>query len=171
MIFPLIIILSCVKITISGFFMLDSDARAILRHLQIDPTLTAPDLAELTGLTTGKVTRRLEKLAADGVLLGQVAVIDWAVLGYAVQVSLRVTLDKTVARAFDDFLRAARLVPEVLEIQTFLGRVDVRLSLVARDLPHYQQIYRAQILTLPHIADIEALMTVAEIKSDRVLPL
>jgi len=151
--------------------MLDSDARAILRHLQIDPTLTAPDLAELTGLTTGKVTRRSEKLAVDGIIQGQVAVIDWAALGYAVQVSLRITLDKTVSRAFDDFLIAARLVPEVLEIQTFLGRVDVRLSLVARDLPHYQQIYREQVLTLPHIADIEALMTVAEIKSDRVLPL
>ena len=163
--------LSCVLLPFSELFMLDSDARAILRHLQIDPTLTAPDLAELTGLTTGKVTRRLEKLAVDGIIQGQVAVINWAALGYAVQVSLRITLDKTVSRAFDDFLIAARLVPEVLEIQTFLGRVDVRLSLVARDLPHYQQIYREQVLTLPHIADIEALMTVAEIKSDRVLPI
>jgi len=163
--------LSCVKMVFIEIIMLDSDARAILRHLQIDPTLTAPDLAGLTGLTTGKVTRRLDKLAADGILQGQVVVIDWAALGYAVQVSLRVTLDKTVSRAFDDFLIAARLVPEVLEIQTFLGRVDVRLSLVARDLPHYQQIYREQVLTLPHIADIEALMTVAEIKSNRVLPL
>tara|TARA_R110002051_G_scaffold264959_3_gene324902 strand:+ start:8742 stop:9197 length:456 start_codon:yes stop_codon:yes gene_type:complete len=151
--------------------MLDTDSRAILRHLQIDPSLTAPDLAALTGLSAGRVARRLEKLAADGILLGQVAVIDWAALGYAVQVSLRVTLDKTVSRAFDDFLVAARMVPEVLEIQTFLGRVDVRLSLVARDLAHYQQIYRDQVLTLPHIADIEALMTVAHIKSDRVLPL
>ena len=163
--------LSCVLLPFSELFMLDSDARAILRHLQIDPTLTAPDLAELTGLTTGKVTRRLEKLAVDGIIQGQVAVINWAALGYAVQVSLRITLDKTVSRAFDDFLIAARRVPEVLEIQTFLGRVDVRLSLVARDLPHYQQIYREQVLTLPHIADIEALMTVAEIKSDRVLPI
>jgi len=163
--------LSCAKMVFIEIIMLDSDARAILRHLQIDPTLTAPDLAGLTGLTTGKVTRRLDKLAADGILQGQVVVIDWAALGYAVQVSLRVTLDKTVSRALDDFLIAARLVPEVLEIQTFLGRVDVRLSLVARDLPHYQQIYREQVLTLPHIADIEALMTVAEIKSNRVLPL
>ena len=151
--------------------MLDSDARAILRHLQIDPTLTAPDLAELTGLTTGKVTRRLEKLAVDGIIQGQVAVIDWAALGYAVQVALRITLDKTVSRAFDDFLIAARRVPEVLEIQTFLGRVDVRLSLVARDLPHYQQIYREQVLTLPHIADIEALMLVSEVKNSEALPL
>ena len=84
---------------------------------------------------------------------------------------LRITLDKTVPRAFDDFIAAAREVPEVLEIQTFLGRVDVRLSLMARDMAHYQQIYRDQILTLPHIADIEALMTVAEIKSDEALPL
>ncbi|WP_458790972.1 Lrp/AsnC family transcriptional regulator [Yoonia sp. MH D7] len=151
--------------------MLDSDARAILRHLQNDPTLTVPDLAALTGLTGGKVSRRLEKLQADGVLLGQMAVIDWAALGYTVRVSLRVTLDKTVPRAFDEFLAAARLVPEVLEIQTFLGRVDVRLSLIARDLIDYQRIYREQILTLPHIADIEALMTVAEVKSDRRLPL
>jgi len=47
----------------------------------------------------------------------------------------------------------------------------VRLSLVTRDLPHYQQVYRDQILTLPHIADIEALMTVSTVKADRVLPL
>ncbi len=151
--------------------MLESDACAILRHMQSDPSLTVPELSALTGLTAGKVSRRLEKLQADGILLGQVAVINWAALGYTVQVSLRVSLDKTVARAFDEFIVAARLVPEVLEIQTFLGRVDVRLSLIARDLADYQRIYRAQVLTLPHIADIEALMTVAEVKSDRRLPL
>jgi Lrp/AsnC family transcriptional regulator len=92
-------------------------------------------------------------------------------LGYAVEVSLRVTLDKTQSRAFDEFLEAARDVPEVVEIQTFLGRVDVRLSVIARDMADYQQIYRARILTLPHIADIEALMHVARIKSDTGLPL
>ena len=96
--------------------------------------------------------------------------IDWQALGYAVEVSLRITLDKTVTRAFDDFLAGARDIPEVLEIQTFLGRVDLRLSVIARDMGHYQQLYRTRILTLPHIADIEALMHVARIKSDEVLP-
>ena len=59
----------------------------------------------------------------------------------------------------------------MIEIQTFLGRVDVRLSIIARDMGHYQQIYRGGILTLPHIADIEALMHVARIKADEALPL
>jgi len=84
---------------------------------------------------------------------------------------LRITLDKTQARAFDEFLAGAREVPEVIEIQTFLGRVDVRLSVIARDMPHYQTLYRERILTLPHIADIEALMHIARVKSDRDLPI
>ena len=97
--------------------------------------------------------------------------IDWRALGYEVEVSLRIALDKTQPRAFDEFTAAARQVPEVLEIQSFLGRVDLRLSVIARDMAHYQALYRSAILTLPHIADIDALMLVARIKSDEVLPL
>ncbi|MDA0962372.1 MAG: Lrp/AsnC family transcriptional regulator [Proteobacteria bacterium] len=106
----------------------------------------------------------------QGVIRGRTEVIDWGALGYAVEVSLRFTLDKTRGNAFDEFIAAARAVPEVLEIQTFLGRVDVRLSVIARDMVHYQQVYRDRILTLPHIADIQALMHVARIKSDERLP-
>ncbi|WP_333715246.1 Lrp/AsnC family transcriptional regulator [Yoonia sp.] len=151
--------------------MLDDDDRRLLRLMQADPALGVPALAELTGSTPARVGRRLDRLRAEGVLLGSRAVIDWRALGYSVAVSLRITLDKAVARAFDEFIAAARLVPEVIEIQTFLGRVDVRLSLIARDLPDYQRIYREAILPLPHIADIEALMTVATVKSDESLPL
>ena len=97
--------------------------------------------------------------------------IDWRALGYTVEVSLRFNLDKTHRNAFDEFIAAAREVPEVIEIQTFLGKVDVRLDVLARDLAHYQQIYRNRILTLPHIADIEALMHVATVKSAQSLPI
>ena len=132
--------------------------------------MSIPDLADLLSMTPARVSRRLDKLRETGVMRGTRAVIDWMALGYAVEVSLRVTLDKTQTRAFDDFIAAAREIAEVIEIQTFLGRVDVRLSVIARDIGHYQAIYRSRILTLPHIADIEALMHVARIKSDETLP-
>ncbi|WP_439154865.1 Lrp/AsnC family transcriptional regulator [Yoonia sp.] len=151
--------------------MLDDLDRRLLRLLQADPAQGVPELAEAAGLTPARVTRRLDRLREGGILQGSQIVIDWAVLGYTVDVSLRITLDKTVPRAFDEFLAAARAVPEVIEIQTFLGRVDVRLSLIARDLADYQRIYREDVLTLPHIADIEALMTVASVKADVRLPL
>ena len=150
--------------------MLDDTDRRILRHYQAEPSLGTAELAERAGVTSATCWRRLERMQAQGVIRGVEAVIDWSALGYAVEVSLRFTLDKTEPRAFDEFLAAARLVPEVLEIQTFLGRVDVRLSVIARDMQHYQQLYRDRILTLPHIADIEALMHIARVKSDEVLP-
>ena len=150
--------------------ILDDTDRRILRQFQAAPDLGTADLAGRAGVTPATCWRRLERMQACGVILAQEAVIDWAALGYAVEVSLRVTLDKTQPRAFDEFLARAREIPEVLELQTFIGRVDVRLSLIARDMGHYQQLYRDRILTLPHIADIEALMHIARVKRDEALP-
>lgn len=152
-------------------FMQDDTDRRLLRLLQETPDLSTAELADRAGLTAMRCARRLARLEESGVLRGSRAVIDWKALGFAVAVSLRVTLDKTQPRAFDEFLARAREVAEVIEIQTFLGRVDVRLQIVARDLGHYRDLYRDKILRLPHIADIESLMTVSVVKSDEALPL
>ena len=151
--------------------MLDDTDRRLLRNLQADPAAPISDLAERCKIQPATASRRLDKLTRQGVLKGQQAVIDWAALGYSVEVSLRFTLDKTQSTAFDEFQAAARLIPEVIAIQTFLGVVDVRLSVIARDMGHYQRLYRDQILTLPHIAELEALMHVATIKSTEALPI
>jgi Lrp/AsnC family transcriptional regulator len=45
------------------------------------------------------------------------------------------------------------------------------MDVLARDLAHYQEIYRTRILALPHIAEIEALMLVSELKNSERLPL
>ena len=151
--------------------ILDDMDRRLLRYFQSDPGASAADLAERAGLSGAAGWRRIERMREGGVIRGVEARINWAALGYAVEVSLRVSLDKGEARAFDAFQAAAREVPEVIEIQTFLGRVDVRLSVLARDMAHYEQIYRDRILALPHIADIEALMLVKRVHHDEALPL
>lgn len=150
--------------------MLDDTDRRILRHLLAEPGLGTADLAERAGVTAATCWRRLERMEGAGVIRGRRAVIDWRRLGYEVEVSLRFTLDKTNPRAFDEFIAAAREVPEVVAIETFLGRVDVRLNVIARDMAQYQEVYRTRILALPHIADIEALMLVATIKDEGALP-
>ena len=151
--------------------MPDATDRRILRQLLADPDLGNAELATRAGVTPASLWRRLEKLRASGVIRATETRIDWRRLGYEVQVSLRFTLDKTHPRAFDDFTAAARLVPEVTEIQTFLGSVDLRLSVIARDMAHWQQLYRTSILTLLHVSDSDALMLVSTIKDMQELPL
>ncbi|MEM8570072.1 MAG: Lrp/AsnC family transcriptional regulator [Pseudomonadota bacterium] len=150
---------------------LDYIDRRLLRLLQDDADLTTAELAERAGLSAGACWRRIERMQRDGIILGRRIDLDWKALGYEVQVFLRVTLDKIAPNAFDSFLRAAREVPEIGDIQTLLGRVDLRMDVRARDLDHYQEIYRTKILGLPHISEIEALMLVSELKNTENLVL
>ncbi len=159
------------KIYANNMLTIDTNDRALLRHLQARPDLNLPELASAAGMTATTTARRLARLEKVGVITGYERRIDFRALGYEVGVSLRVTLDKTQNNAFDAFITAARKIPEVDEIQTFLGRVDVRLSVLARDMGHYQEVYRTRILTLPHISDIEALMLVGTVKNSESLPL
>ena len=150
---------------------IDETDRRILRHHLAEPALSTADLADRAGVTAATAWRRLDRLKQAGVIRARQAVIDWRALGYEVEVSLRFTLDKTNPRAFDEFIAAARDVPEVIGIETFLGRVDLRLNVIARDMAHWQQIYRESILSLPHVSDSDALMLVSNIKDGQELPL
>lgn len=150
---------------------IDDTDRRILRHHLADPGAPRAALADRAGVTPATLGRRLDRLRAGGVIRAERAIIDWRKLGYEVEVSLRFTLDKTDPRAFDEFIAAARKVPEVTAIETFLGRVDVRLNVIARDMGHWQDIYRHRILTLPHIAEVEALMLVSTIREGEALPI
>ena len=151
--------------------MLDETDRRILRSLLADPDAAPVELAGRAGVTQATWARRVERMTKAGAIRGQHAVPGWAELGYGVAVSLRVTLDKADPSAFDRFLAAAREVPEVTEIQTFLGRVDVRLAVLAQDMEHYRRLYHDRILALPHIADIEALMDVSRVTTRQVPPI
>ena len=143
----------------------------ILKMMQADALLSVADIAEKVGVGSASCWRRIGRMEKSGIIKDQVAIIDPKALGLEVEVSLRITLDKTQTDAFDRFIEAARKVKEVNEIQTFLGRVDVRLNILARDMSHYQEIYRSRILLLPHIADIEALMLISNIMSKDGVPL
>ena len=147
----------------------DLDSR-ILRIYQSDPDIQMAKLASKAGTTPSVLSRRLVRLKQNGQIVAKEAIINWHVLGYKVEVSLRVTLDKTHHLAFDNFLNEARKILEVIEIQTFLGKVDVRLLLIAKDMDDYQKVYRERILHLPHILEIEPLMHIARIRNSEILP-
>jgi Lrp/AsnC family transcriptional regulator len=150
---------------------MDDTNRRILRQYLTEPGLDRAILAERSAVTPATLGRRLDRLRETGVIRAEGAVINWRALGYEVEVSLRFTLDKTNPRAFDEFITAARGVAEVIGIETFLGRVDVRLNVIARDMGHYTAVYREKILLLPHIAEVEALMLISTVKDAAGLPL
>ena len=67
---------------------------------------------------------------------------------------------KKDAKTFFDFIKNS-------DIKTVL---DVRLNNRAKNLEHYQSIYRDEILKLPCISEVEALMLISDIKKTNTLP-
>lgn len=143
----------------------DATDRHILRLLQEDATRPMAEVADAVGISSGACWRRVERLESAGIIRGRAVSLDLRKLGFELRVFLRVSLEKTSPNAFDAFIAEARRIPWVQNIETLLGRVDIRMDVVARDLAHYQEIYRDRILALPHVADIEALMLVSELKN------
>ena len=112
---------------------LTSAEKRLIRNIMDDPNAGTAKLAERVGMSTTACWRKIEKLQQLGIIKGFVANINWRRLGYELEVSLRITLDKTQKDAFETFLVGARKIKEVNEIQTFLGRVDVRLNILAKN--------------------------------------
>lgn len=151
--------------------MMDDLDRRILRLWQNDPKASRKSLANALGITPSLLNRRIEKLKNEKTVRGIRARVNWKRLDESVCVFLRIILDKTSENALDRFLVEARKLDEIVVIETLLGRVDVRMDVVARDLAHFQEIYAQKILALPHIQDIESLLLLSEVKAGERLPI
>ncbi len=149
----------------------DDIDRRILRVFQHAPEISRRALARDVGLTQAVLNRRISRMEEAGIMRGKRARINWSAFGYDVIVFLRITLDKTAPNAWGEFLDKAKAIAEITVIETLVGRVDVRMDVMARDLAHYQEIYVEKILALPHLAEVETLLLISEVKNSSELPI
>lgn len=110
----------------------DFDKR-LLRLLQHDARLSTQELADRVGLSASPAWRRVRRLEQDGVIRGQVALLDPRKLGLHavayVHVSLLDHAEATIAR-FDQFVQAQ---DQVVECASITGSNDYVLRVVAKD--------------------------------------
>ncbi len=110
----------------------DFDKR-LLRLLQHDARLSTQELADRVGLSASPAWRRVRRLEQDGVIRGQVAILDPRKLGLHavayVHVSLLDHAEATIAR-FDQFVQAQ---DQVVECASITGSNDYVLKVVAKD--------------------------------------
>ena len=144
---------SCLMILTDAYF-------AICRRIPNNRPL--PDLGDRLGLTAcAPVAAAGEADATGGVILrGQRAVIDWRALGYEVEVSLRITLDKTqIPAPLTSSSPPRAKSPRCWKSRPSSGQCRCApLGDCAGHGALSAAFTAASILTLPHITDIEALM-------------
>ncbi|CAM5730354.1 Lrp/AsnC family transcriptional regulator [Mycolicibacterium aubagnense] len=140
---------------------------AIIDVLREDGRIANVALAERVGLTPGPCLRRVQRLEADGVIVGYQAQISPAAAHQSFEVLLDIEItdfDMTSIESFEDTMAA---YPQVLELHRLFGSPDYLCRVAVADLAAYEQFLTSKVLSIPGIHRVSSRFPMKTIKSLR----
>ena len=150
---------------------LDDIDRKILALMQKDASLTIAEIAERVGLSQSPCWRRIQRMRQDGIILGQVTLLDRRRIGLNAQIFAQVRLSGKGRENIEEFSKAIQGFKEVLDCYVTLGATDFILRIVAKDIDAYERFFFDQLSRVPGIQEINSMVALSEIKSTTSLPL
>jgi DNA-binding Lrp family transcriptional regulator len=149
---------------------LDRIDRAILRTLQRDASLANVALAAKVNLSPAACLRRVERLKAQGLVRGIVALLDPARLEHGLRVVIGVVLDRSTPESFAAFERAVQKVAACQECHVVTGEFDYFMVLRTKDNESFNRLHAEQLLYLPGVRQIRTFMVLKEVLSTTQIP-
>lgn len=126
---------------------LDDTDVALLRALRANPRAGVAQIARETGLARGTVYARIDRLEADGIIVGWGPELDSRALGFDV---LAFCTLQIAQGAHDETIAALAAIPEVTEVHTVTGDGDLLVRVVARSNDHLHEVLLA-VTSLPPV--------------------
>ena len=111
---------------------MDSLDYGIIDLLRLNARAGYGDIGEVIGLSASAVKRRVDKLVADGVIVGFTIQVDPNVDGLATEAYIELFCRGTVAP--DELKRILSGVPEVVDASTVTGSADAIVHMRSRDI-------------------------------------
>ena len=149
---------------------LDAYDRRILALLQEDASLSSAQIAEKVGLSQSPCWRRIQRMKDEGIIRGQVTLLDRKKVGLNTQIFAEVKLNAHGRSNFTQFTDAIRGFPQVLECYVLMGSVDFLLRIVTPDIEAYELFFFVQLSMVPGIQEVNSIVALSEIKSTTCLP-
>lgn len=148
---------------------MDKMDKAILSRLQADASLSVGDLAELVGISKSACWRRIQKLELEGIILGQVTLLEPTELGLSLKVFISIKTNQHNARWAKQFKGVVEGIPGILEVYRMGGEADYLLKAIVKDMPDYDRLYKE--LIRADLFDVTSGFVMEEIKYTTELPL
>jgi DNA-binding Lrp family transcriptional regulator len=150
---------------------LDEIDALLLDLLQHDSGRTLHDLGEQVGLSPSAVQRRIVRYRRDGLITGQVAVLDPHRLGPTVLATVLVTLARESFEHHRAFTERIRSDPQVQQCYRVAGPWDYVVVLAARSMRDCSRLGDRLFKADDNIKRYETLVVFDTIKTGLTLPL
>ena len=109
----------------------------ILKVLQSDARASAQQVSDQVGLSSAPVWRRIKSLEADRVIKGYHAVVDRQKVGLGACMFTQISLERHSSEVVENFERAVRNAPEILECHAVTGDADFLLKILVESPEGY----------------------------------
>jgi len=143
----------------------------LLALVQGNNRLTAAELAERVGLSPSACHRRLQKLRADGVIVGDAAIIAPEAIGRHIMMIVNVTLEREQSDVIRTFKQAMRDEPEVMQCYYVTGATDFVIVLTARSMEDYDRWVDRFLFSNRNVRRFETLVVMDRVKVGFNLPI
>lgn len=151
-------------------YEIDATDKRILEELQKNGRMTNAELGEKANLSPSACHRRVQRLEAEGVIGGYVALLDARRIGRPAVVFVEITLSGQTEEVLDAFERQVALIPEVIECHLMAGTADYLLMVVASDTEDFARIHRRDLARLPGISQMHSSFALRTVFKTTALP-
>jgi Lrp/AsnC family transcriptional regulator len=148
---------------------LDAIDRKILRELQLNASLSVAEIGERVGLSSTPCWKRIQKMEAEGIITGKVALVDQNKIGLGLSVFVSIESDDHSEAWLRKFADAVSAMPEVMEFYRMAGDVDYVLRVVVADMQSFDAFYKKLISAVP-LKNVTSRFAMEKIKSITALP-
>ncbi len=138
--------------------------RRILELLATDARATYAAIGAEVGLSVTAVKRRIDRLRADGILVGFTVILDPVRLGWRLEVLVSIFTNGVVP--VEEMRARLAGMPEVVEALTVTGQGDTLVRVVTRDTPHLEQVV-GRLRGLPHVLRTESTVVMTHLVDRR----
>ena len=153
-----------------GVKQLDRFDRKILDLLQADANLSLAELSKRVGLSATPCWKRIQRLEADGVITGKIAVVCPEKVGLGLTAFISIETGDHSPAWHERHVLAISALPEVMDFYRMAGDVDHLLRVVVRDMEAFDAFYKRLVAAAP-MRNVTSRFSMERIKASTVLPL
>jgi Lrp/AsnC family transcriptional regulator len=148
---------------------LDAIDRKILRELQLNASLSVAEIGDRVGLSSTPCWKRIQKMEAEGIITGKVALVDQNKIGLGLSVFVSVESDDHSDAWLKKFAEVVSAMPEVMEFYRMAGDVDYVLRVVVADMQSFDGFYK-RLIGAVALKNVTSRFAMEKIKSVTALP-
>jgi Lrp/AsnC family leucine-responsive transcriptional regulator len=151
--------------------VLDRLDMSILRTLQNDARMSYVDLADKVGLSSTPCIERVKRLEKEGYIEGYYTRLNPEALGFSMLVFVEISLSYQSPDAFQEFNKAVKKLPYILECHLVSGDADYLIKARIDGMSEYRALLGDMLLTLPGVKHSKSYIVMEEVKETQELPL